>query len=61
MMSTRKLIVWKHDSPYGNVNAYKLFDLVVVKKLNEVPRKFADYEIVISDTKYDGVEMREVV
>ncbi|MDD6559976.1 MAG: type I-C CRISPR-associated protein Cas7/Csd2 [Lactimicrobium massiliense] len=46
-MSTRKLYVFKHDSMLGNAPAYKLFELVNVKKNEDVeaPRRFADYTV----------------
>ena len=48
-MSTRKLIVFKHGSKYGNCPAHKLFDLVQIKKKEDVivPRAYSDYEITV--------------
>lgn len=47
MMSTQKLIIFKHDSALGNAPSHKLFDLVTIAKKEDVvvPRKFADYEV----------------
>lgn len=48
LMSSRKLIVFKHDSAMGNVPAHKLFDLVSIERAmnNEKPaRDFSDYEV----------------
>jgi len=48
LMATRKLIVFKHDSPMGNVPAHKLFDLVSItrSKNNDKPaRDFSDYTV----------------
>lgn len=45
-MATRKLIVFKHDSPMGNVPAHKLFDLVSIdraKNTDKPARDFSDY------------------
>ena len=48
LMSAQKLIVFKHDSVLGNAPAYKLFDLVKVKKVCEgAPRSFSDYNVTI--------------
>ena len=48
LMSSQKLIVFRHDSELGNVPANKLFDLVKVeKKTNEPARSFDDYQITV--------------
>lgn len=48
-MTTRKLIVFKHDSELGNAPAHKLFELVKVEKVatTNPPRNFSDYTIQI--------------
>ena len=54
LMATRKLIVFKHDSPMGNVPAHKLFDLVSIDrtKNNDKPaRDFSDYEVKFDKTQ----------
>ena len=63
MMSAQKLIVFKHDSKLGNAPANKLFDLVTIKKKEEisVPRSFLDYEVSVADCPYDGVEVKELI
>lgn len=50
MMSTRKLIVFKHSSKLGNAPAQILFDAVHIRKigLDIIPRNFSDYEVSIS-------------
>jgi len=59
-MATRKLIVFKHGSPMGNVPAHKLFELVNVKRKNgndKPARDFNDYEIVFDTAKVpEGVK-----
>jgi CRISPR-associated protein Csd2 len=61
LMATRKLIVFKHESPVGNVPAHKLFELVEIKRKNsndKPARDFNDYEIVFDPTKVPkGVEV----
>jgi len=55
LMATRKLIVFKHDSPLGNVPAHKLFDLITIDraKNNDKPaRDFSDYEV-----KFDPIKV----
>ena len=43
-MSVRKLIIFKHDSEFGNCPAYKLFESIKVKKkIDGVPREYSDY------------------
>jgi CRISPR-associated protein Csd2 len=60
-MTTRALIVFKHDSELGNAPASKLFESVTVRKRDDVefPRSFADYGdiIVDEDAIPSGVEM----
>lgn len=45
-MTVRELIVFRHDSEFGNAPSYQLFDAVTIKKKDgvETPRSFADYE-----------------
>ena len=63
MMATQKLIIFKHDSALGNAPSHKLFDLVKVGKKEDVvvPRKFADYEVVVPKKEDipSGVEVIE--
>lgn len=59
-MSVRKLIIFKHDSEYGNAPAYKLFDSVKVAAKDGVvsPRSFSDYNVMINkDMIPDGIEL----
>lgn len=62
-MNARKLIVFKHDSPLGNVPAHKLFDLVQVKRRTgdgKPARAFADY-IIETGSAPAGVTMEEKI
>ena len=57
-MATRELIIFKHDSEFGNAPAHKLFDLVKVEKKEnvETPRSYADYSVSVDiDRLPDGV------
>ena len=56
-MSTKELILFKHDSPYGNAPAWKLYDAVTVTKLTDnEPTGFGDYRITVDEDKIpDGV------
>ena len=48
-MSVRKLIVFKHDSIYGNAPSYKLFERVSAEKKDViVPRSYNDYIITVN-------------
>ena len=63
-MATRQLIIFKHDSEFGNAPAYKLFDLVKVVKKDGVdaPRAYSDYTVTVDiGSLPDGVhcEIRE--
>ena len=56
-MTTRKLIVFKHDSPMGNFPSHKLFDLVSVERtqgIDKPARDFSDYEIKFDPAKVPG-------
>ena len=54
-MAVRELIVFKHDSELGNAPAYKLFEKVQVEKRVEVPRRYGDYNVSVSDDLPEGV------
>lgn len=62
LMTSRELIVFKHESKFGNAPAHRLFDLVHVDKAdpkNQVAREFGDYTITIDEGKLpQGVEIR---
>lgn len=49
-MSSRKLIIFEHDTSLGNAPAHRLFELVTVTRKDEIkpPRAFSDYIIKIS-------------
>jgi CRISPR-associated protein Csd2 len=51
LMSTRKLIVFKHDSALGGAPAHALFDRVSLKRKDEAKpaRAFSDYALVVDD------------
>ncbi len=46
-MSTRKLIVFKHDSIMGNAPAHLLFEKITAKANGNLPRNFGDYTITL--------------
>lgn len=48
-MATRKLIIFKHDSEFGNTQAYRLFDLVKAEKKPNVviERSYNDYTVSV--------------
>ncbi len=62
LMSTRKLIVFKHGSALGNAPAQALFDLVTIKRNDETkpPRAFSDYSVTVGSPPA-GVEVVEML
>lgn len=50
-MAVRELIVFKHSKELGDCPAYKLFDAIEVKKLDDVlyPRQYKDYSVTIHE------------
>lgn len=49
-MNTRKLFVFRHDSPLGNAPAQKLFDLVKISRNGSTtgpPRNYTDYKVKV--------------
>lgn len=55
LMTTRKLIVFEHESKYGNTQASKLFEMLkIVKKDDTKPaRSFEDYEVTLNGKSLD--------
>jgi CRISPR-associated protein Csd2 len=51
LMSTRQLIIFKHDSALGNASAHSLFERVTVKRVDESKpaREFKDYTVQINE------------
>lgn len=63
-MASRELVVFKHDSIFGNCPAYKLFEAINVEKKADVsvPRKYSDYEVKIDEAKIpEGVTMKRMI
>jgi CRISPR-associated protein Csd2 len=53
LMTTRRLVIFRHDSALGNRPASELFDRVTCRRATSGPaREFSDYEILL-----DGVKM----
>jgi CRISPR-associated protein Csd2 len=46
-MSTRKLIVFKHESNMGSAPAHKLFDMVQAQSISQPVRDFSQYSITV--------------
>lgn len=48
-MAVRELIVFKHDSVFGNAPSYKLFDTVTVSRKDPAkpPRRYSDYAVEV--------------
>jgi CRISPR-associated protein Csd2 len=63
LMTTRALIVFRHEGTMGNAPAYQLFERVVVRRKVGVfvPRSFADYEVSVNqDGLPAGIRIVEV-
>lgn len=52
-MNVRELIVFKHESEFGNTQAYKLFDTITVNRIDETrpARKYSDYKVDVDIDK----------
>lgn len=64
LMSTRKLVVFRHESALGNAPAHQLFDLVTLRKKDETKpaRSFTDYECSVKSSEVPaGVSLMELV
>lgn len=62
LMSARRLIIFKHDSKFGNAHSSDLFDLIKVEKKQGVlvPRDFTDYSIELDNSKLpNGIQVIE--
>lgn len=61
LMSSRKLIVFRHENKLGNAPAHKLFDLVQIRRAEGSAgpaRSFADYTVTVGQAPA-GVEVIE--
>ena len=64
LMSTRRLIVFKHETPLGNAPAHVLFDMIKVTRKDNSdnpPREFSDYKIEIVGNMPDKVKLIEKI
>ncbi|MBI3891113.1 MAG: type I-C CRISPR-associated protein Cas7/Csd2 [Candidatus Wallbacteria bacterium] len=55
-MSTRRLVVFRHETPLGGAPAHKLFERVTIQRVPgvEVPRGFEDYVVRVDDSAMPG-------
>jgi len=63
LMSTRKLVVFKHESNMGNAPAHALFERVQAELKEGVtaPRSFSDYDVKVDvDNLPNGISILEV-
>ena len=60
LMSLRRLIVFRHESPLGNAPAHRLFELVQVERVagGRPPRDFSDYAVAVQPAP-PGVEVQD--
>lgn len=62
-MIVRELIVFKHESPYGNAPAHKLYDAVHIdhsETYDGIPRSYDDYVVTV-DEMPEGVTCTRLV
>lgn len=59
MMACRGLYIFSHDNPLGNAPAHKLFDKLSITKKPKIesPRRFADYEVLLTGDLPGGVTL----
>lgn len=50
-MRAQKLMVFEHDRALNRIPSHKLLDLVAIRKMVDLPRKFADYEVTVDESK----------
>ena len=63
-MAIRALLVFKHDSPYGNEFAHNLFERVTVSRKDSatIPRMYADYAVALDEEDMpDGVTVEKKI
>jgi CRISPR-associated protein Csd2 len=63
-MATRKLIVFKHDSPMGNGPAHLLFERVKITRkgdANKPARDFSDYNVAVDESPISGVTIEKKI
>lgn len=64
-MNVRELIVFKHESVYGNAPSYKLFERIEVKKNTDdehPPRKYTDYTVNINEKDLpEGISVARMI
>lgn len=64
LMSTRKLIVFEHDSALGNAPAHTLFDRLTIQRKDDSkpPRAYADYTVDIHRNELpSGITIHEMI
>jgi len=61
-MASQRLIVFRHDTALGNAPAHKLFNLVEVRRKENVsvPRSFSDYDVNVREAP-QGVTIIEML
>lgn len=62
-MAVRELIVFRHDSEFGNAPSHKLFNLVSAQRKEDVafPRSYSDYTISVAEDQLpEGVHCQRM-
>jgi CRISPR-associated protein Csd2 len=59
-MATRKLIIFKHSSQWGECPSQELFNRVKIRRIGkDSARSFMDYEVAVNKENLEGVEVIE--
>ncbi len=61
LMATRKLFIFKHESPMGNAPAHALFEKIKIERISPATpaRAFSDYTVSVPDAWPTGVTLIE--
>ncbi len=60
MMATRRLIIFKHESPLGNAHAHDLFGRLTIQRKDPscAARDYSDYAVTLDETKLpEGISL----
>ena len=61
-MNVRKLVVFKHESIYGNAPAHELFERLTANAKTTTPRAYADFDVVLNKSALPaGITVEEIV
>jgi CRISPR-associated protein Csd2 len=57
LMSTRRLIIFKHGTAFGNKPAHELFECVKAERVSQGPAcDFTDYKLTLDNIEQKGTK-----